>query len=418
MNIVKRIHIYTAEIFTSLPGPGGYRGNPDTDIDIGYRLAILGKMLVLVKQQIIQNPDCFKEQDLITICFPEFFFRGGRQGCYFVDSEIPVSTEGGHRSHYFARRSFATEILNACQDVANEVFRHIVDEKKLAGVVVCCGTAAISKERVSKYFVNKKFTMGPQEFFDKQQIGTVKIDNFALIVAVMNAGQEWNFLVEKRSPAAADYLSAMSSPLPSARVGKPGLYVTVSTRDLSSKTLALPLSRSLRTPPHYSSPTLYPEAKQSEMKIIERTYGSIPGTLSPLKRERTITIGASICADFALSIPGIEYNTNHYQEKLDILFVPAVNLGGIYNGHNVAEMEDNGIIIYAEGYMGAKSAIARSQNGKVSDKMGNGFVKNPRLQEFLILEPSEDKEQYYMYTDTFNGRQIGPKLTYWGNNEF
>lgn len=368
----KRLVAYTVDIHTGLlDSTQKYRGHPSPTADINYRLQVFESIAKEIANHV--NLNAYRAGDLIVVCLPEFFFRGGANGCYF----LPETEDRPEKSHYHTRKEFVeTNVLAPCETIISKIFNPLIQTYSLSAVVFCCGTIPVAKTKVSQYKVQVDHSP------------TVKTDNFALVVGHTMHNKSFRKLIDKRYPSRIDYYD-LEPTNGNYNVNITGIGQSIPIlRGDGSTVIAQPLSRSLHIAKQSTSVARFkPLSLKETPRAPEPAWFSIPGLFSPSRCDKEFTFGVATCLD-AL------YPIFAEADSIDVILAPSAGLSTkaqqYYKGvHNA------GFIIRADG----SSPIKDSSVGFiVNEKVRHVSPSFPKTDIIQIILPAFQMDPKFFYT--------------------
>jgi len=359
---ISGIHAYTIEANVRNTEPDGkffktYGAHLNDDLTYRGRVALGAIESCLQHAKTL--PSC-NPTTLISICFPEFFFRGFRYGYY------PVSPENGDPNAGFEGRSrFANAFTAQLQDTFNQIIDKIWPESERAQpppIAVCVGSITVGTGVVETR------PLLPMQKPSSMMI----IDNFSILLtcSMGENGQRISTgnIIYKRNPSHIDFLSFDGR--------SKGPLVCVPDHPAQTVLAVNSFGSSTRFGRMTSFP--YPDAYLPPIVILP--YTTTPWKHTPTSssaphpsalqseglpaRIPAFTIGVSTCLDYAEETAAF-YRAKRDQFHRDLIFVPSSGIT-VAEFDKVREGIDCAAIIHSDGGQLDSSNVALVTNGEVT----------------------------------------------------
>jgi len=393
---ITHVHAITLEARTmnARKGYGFFDNGLSEAADLEYRKRIAKNAMTESIKWLYDLFPILNENTLIAICFPEFFFRGGKKGYYRVSRDRDEDNTSFFNRRYRYALNIASELLTHLNHLMRELDWQ---SDSPPCVTICAGTVAIGtgsidgEVRVQETSRTKNITV---------------VDNYALILTFSKKMSKAN-IIYKRNTSKFDFLKSDLSDY------GPGVIVIhheSPVRSVGRYATAINSFENLRD--------LYPSQK---LQCINRTQpldmpflpsivlldGAQAPALhhipnSPISSIPAFTIGTSICLDY-LSQVAAEEQSKREELKRNLILYPSVG-SKLLPQNPVNEAADHGIIIHADGG-GFGSNVAKVQGGVLQAVV-------PSFDRLGTVEIADIVDEHKIF---FTGTTTAPQLIYRGS---
>jgi len=335
------------------------------------------------------------ENTLIAICFPEFFFRGGRKGYYCVSRDRHEDNTSFFNRRYRYALNVASELLANLNQLMGELNWQ---SDSPPCITICAGTITVGSGTVDGEIQNR----ASSSLIDYLTV----VDNYAIILTFSQKMSKAN-IIYKRTTSKFDFLkNDLSDYGPGVRVTHSRSLARFSERYAKvinsfdnlttlypSQTLHFIYRTQPLNMPFLPSIVLLDGAQAPHPHHIENSSVSIPA----------FTIGTSICLDYLAQIPAEEQRRRE-ELKRNLIFYPSA--GSQLRPQNpVNEAADNSIIIHADGGDERFESNVARVHGGVVQTVASSF---DRLGKIEMTDIADQHKIFFT-------RDKGPRLIYRGS---